>query len=206
MFVIMLLIILALYIVCGVIHPVWDKPRELWMNSMPTDNYVEASFDNWFDWFMIAPDKWDFKRHDYDNYWRIFNYKERIEIPCRIEEHMGRRCVSTFIKFSYGDFKKYRKWYKQYLKDQMCQEEIKEQERIRRQVNQNTIELLKVVQQDIDAYKAKIDGEMDDAMNTCRDVSERINNEIAQKGNVKTVDWDRYFAEWLAAYKRGEMC
>jgi hypothetical protein len=204
MFVIALLIILASVIIRGIIHLVWGKPRALYVNSMPTDNYVEASFDNWLDWFMIAPDKWDFKKHDYDNYWRILNEKERIEIPCRIEERMNRKCVSTFIKFSYDDFKKYRKWYKQYLEDQVHQEEIKEQERIREQVNQNTAELLKAVQQDIDAYKAKIDGEMDNAMSTCRDVTERINNEIAQKGNVKAVDWDRYFAEWLAAYKRGE--
>lgn len=201
MFVIMLLIVLASTIICGIIYLVWCKPRALWVDSMPTDNYVEASFDNWLDWFMIAPDKWDFKKHNYDNYWNIFNEKERIEIPCRIEERMGRRCVSAFIKFSYDDFKKYRKWYKQHLEYQVCQEEIKEQECIRQQVNQNTIKLLKAVQQDIDAYKSKIDGEVDDAMNTCRDVSERINNEIAQKGNVESVDWSRYFAEWLEQYK-----
>lgn len=65
--------------------------------------------------------------------------------------------------------------------------------------------MLKAVQQDIDEYKAKIDGEMDDAMSTCRDVSERINNEIAKKGNVKAVDWSRYFAEWLEQHKRGEL-
>lgn len=84
------------------------KPRALWVDSMPTDNYVEASFDNWLDWFMIAPDKWDFKKHNYDNPWRCLNEKERIEIPCRIEERMGRRNI-TFIKFSYDDFKKYKK-------------------------------------------------------------------------------------------------
>lgn len=176
-FVIMLLIILASAIVCGVIYLIWGNQRAMWVDSMPTNNYVEASFDNWIDWFMIAPDKWDFKRHDYDNYWCILNEKERIEIPCRIEECMGRRCVSTFIKFSYDDFKKYKKWYKQYLEYQVHQEEIKEQERIMKQVNRRTIELLKAVQQDIDAYKAKIDGEMDNAMSTCRDVSERIKSE-----------------------------
>lgn len=201
MFAIMLLIILESAIICGVIHLVWGKPRALWVDSMPTDNYVEASFDNWIDWFMIAPDKWDFKRHDYDSCWRIFNGKESLEIPCRIEEHMGRRCVSTFIKFSYDDFKKYKKWYKQYIKDQVHQEEIKEQERIRQQANKKTIELLKAVQQDIDAYKAKIDGEMDDAMSTCRDVSERINSELTHNRDVKAIDWNRYFAEWLAAYR-----
>lgn len=196
MFVIMLLIILASAIVCGIIYLVWGKPRALWVDSMPTNNYVEASFDNWLDWFMIAPDKWDFKRHDYDNYWRILNEKECIEIPCRIEECMGRRCVNTFIKFSYDDFKKYKKWYKQYIEDQMYQEEIKEQERIRQQVNQNTIELLNAVQKDIDAYKKKIDGEMDRAVDTCRKVTERIANGDKLQDNV-TFRRNWMFPEWF---------
>lgn len=174
MFTIMLLIILASAVVCGIIHLVWVKPRALWVDSMPTNNYVEAPFDNWLDWFMIAPNKWDFKKHDYDSYWRVLNEKERIEIPCRIEDRMNRRCVSVFIKFSYDDFKKYKKWYKQYLKEQVYQEEIKEQERIRQQINQNTIELLNAVQKDIDAYKKKIDGEMDRAVDTCLEVTARI--------------------------------
>lgn len=176
MFKIMLLIILASTIVCCIVYFVWVKSRKLWVNSMPTDNYVEASFDNWLDWFMVAPDKWDFKRRDYNNFWRVLNEKERIEIPCRIEECMNQRCVSVFIKFSYEDFKKYKKWYKQYLKEQVYQKEIKKQERIRQRVNQNTIELLNAVQQDIDAYKAKIDGEMDRAVDTCQKVTERIAN------------------------------
>ena len=62
MFVIALLIILASAIVYGIIYFVWSKPRALWVDSMPTDNYVEASFDNWLDWFMIAPDKWRFEK------------------------------------------------------------------------------------------------------------------------------------------------
>ena len=103
--------------------------------------------------------------------------KEHIEIPCRIEESMNRRCVSAFIKFSYDDFKKYKKWYKQYLKEQAYQEEIKEQERIRQRVNQNTIELLNAIQKDIDAYKEKIDGEMDRAVDTCLEVTARIAKE-----------------------------
>lgn len=152
MFKIMLLIILASTVVCSAVYFVKGTPRELWINSIPTDNYVEVSFDNWLDWFMIAPDKWDFKRRNYDSYWRIFDKKERIEIPCRIEESMNRRCVRAFIKFSYDDFKKYKKWYNQYLKEQVYQEEIKEQERIRQRVNQNTIELLNAVQKDVDAY------------------------------------------------------
>ena len=75
MFKIMLLIILASTVVCSAVYFVKGTPRELWINSIPTDNYVEVSFDNWLDWFMIAPNKWDFKKYDYDNDWCFLNEK-----------------------------------------------------------------------------------------------------------------------------------
>ena len=91
---------------------------------------------------------------------------------------MNRIYCELFIKFSYNDFKKFRKWYEKYKADQAYKDKLEKQKNLRQEVNQNTIELLKTVQQDIDAYKAKIDDEMDNAMNTCRDVSERIKREV----------------------------
>ncbi len=181
------------------------KMKATYNASIPKDNYVEVPFDTWLDWFTIAHDKWIFKKRNYNDYY-CWTVKHQVEIPARKVVRMNRIYCEPFIKFSYKDFKKFRKWYEQYETDKAHKAKLERQENLRQEVHQNTIELFKAVQGDIDAYKAKIDGEMDDAMNTCRDVSERINNEIAQKGNVKDIDWNRHFAEWLTAYKRGEMC
>lgn len=142
-------------------------------DSMPRENYVEATFENWLDWFMIAPDKWRFETREYNNYWK--SYKDTIvEIPCRLKASMNRWRMEPFIKFSYPDFKKFRKWHKRYEADKAYKAKLEHQENLRQEVNQNTINLLKAVQGDIDAYKAKIDGEMDKAVDTCREVTSRI--------------------------------
>lgn len=141
--------------------------------SVPKDNYVEVAFETWLDWFMIAPDKWIFEKRVYNDYWR-WTVEHQVEIPARKVVRMNRIRCEPFIKFSYGDFKKFRKWYKQYKADQAYKDKLEQQERLRQEVSQNTIELLKAVQGDIDAYKAKIDGEMDKAVDTCREVTSRI--------------------------------
>lgn len=124
------------------------------------------------DWFTIAPDKWRFEKRSYDNYWDDKEYQ--FEIPARKVIRMNRIYCEPFIKFSYEDFKKFRKWYEQYKDDQAYKANLKEQENLRQKVNQDTINLLRAVQSDIDAYKAKIDGEMDKAVDTCREVTSRI--------------------------------
>lgn len=145
-------------------------------NSMPRENYVEATFENWLDWFMIAPDKWRFETREYNDYWK--SYKDTIvEIPCRLKASMNRCRMGPFIKFSYPDFKKFRKWYKRYKADKAHKAKLEQQESLRQEVNRNTIELLKAVQGDIDSYKAKIDGEMDKAVDTCREITTRIAKE-----------------------------
>lgn len=158
----------------------WDdtigKMRATYNASIPKDNYVDVPFDTWLDWFMIAPDKWRFERRDYNNYW-CRTVEHQVEIPARKVVRMNRIYCKPFIKFSYNDFKKFRKWYKQYKADKAYKAKLEQQENLRQEVNRNTIKLLKAVQQDIDDYKAKIDGEMDDAMSACRDVTERIKRE-----------------------------
>lgn len=154
----------------------WDdtigKMKATYNASVPKNNYVEASFDNWLDWFTIAPDKWIFRKRNYDNYWGW--EKHQVEIPAREVVRRNRIYCEPFIKFSYEDFKKFRKWYKQYEADKAYKAKLEQQENLRQEVNQNAIKLLKAVQQDIDVYKAKIDGEMDKAVDTCREVTTRI--------------------------------
>lgn len=155
-------------IICKIVNE-----RKTYQDSMPKDNYVEASFDNWLDWFTIAPDKWIFRKRDYDNSW-AWDEEYQVEIPARKVVRMNRIHCEPFIKFSYPDFKKFRKWHKRYEADKAYKAKLEQKERLRQEVNRSTIELLKVVQGDIDAYKAKIDGEMDKAVDTCREVTSRI--------------------------------
>lgn len=167
----------ALLSITGYLLVNWDdtvgKMRAMYKASVPEDNYVEASFDNWLDWFTIAPDKWRFEKNNYNHPYR-WTVEHQVEIPAREVVRTNRIYCEPFIKFSYEDFKKFRKWYRQYKADQAHKDKLERQENLRQEVNQNTINLLKAIQGGINAYKTKIDGEMDSAINTCRDVANRI--------------------------------
>lgn len=144
------------------------------------ESFPCMTFEWWKDIFLVNLDRW------------------RIGGCFDNPKCCGNDGIMYTIRFTtYDDWKQYRKFAAEWIEN-----EKKRNDNDKAKVDLRHI--LEFAQRDIDAYKAKIDGEMDNAMSTCRDVSERIKNEIAQKGNVKAVDWNRYFAEWLVAYKRGE--
>lgn len=58
-------VIICVCVVAGIValylwlhwEDTFGKTRAMYKASMPKESYVEATFDNWLDWFMIAPDK-----------------------------------------------------------------------------------------------------------------------------------------------------
>lgn len=146
-------------------------------SSTPDKDYAEIDFNNWLDWFTIAPEKWRFI-HVNDS---LFHEKYEVEIPCYIEYFEKRDLFfdiskKTFIKFSYNDFKLFRQWYKQYKREQELKDNIEYKNKMRHENELNTLNLLKNVQRDINNYKAKIDKEMDNAVSMCREVITNIAN------------------------------
>lgn len=101
---IIVMIIFSALSIIGIICKIVSR-RKTYQESMPKDNYVEVSFDNWLAWFTIAPDKWIFRKKDCDNPW-VWDEEYQVEIPAREVVWRNRIYYEPFIKFSYEDFKK----------------------------------------------------------------------------------------------------
>lgn len=173
---IIVIVLIFLFLVC-VFYYRYNLQQLTYSNSTPDKDYAEIDFNNWLDWFTIAPEKWHFI-HIND---RLFHEKYEVEIPCYIE-YFGKRDLffdnskKTFIKFSYNDFKLFRQWYKQYEREQKIKANIEHRNKMYHENEINTLNLLKNVQKDINNYKAKIDKEMNNAVSMCREVTTSITN------------------------------
>lgn len=114
------------------------------------ESFPCMTFEWWKDIFLINPDRWRIGGC-YDN-----------------PKCCGNDCRMNTVRFvSYDDWKRYRKFAAEWLANEKKREDNEKAKADLRHI-------LECAQRDIDAYKAKIDGEMDDAMSTCRDVTERI--------------------------------
>lgn len=108
------------------------------------------TFEWWKDIFLTNPDRWRIGGC-YDN-----------------PKCCGNDCRMYTVRFvSYDDWKQYRKFAAEWLANE---KEREDNER----ANADLRYILECAQRDIDAYKAKIDGEMDKAVDTCREVTSRI--------------------------------
>lgn len=173
---IIVIVLIFLFLLC-VFYYRYGLQKLTYSKSTPDKDYAEIDFNNWLDWFTITPEKWCFI---YIND-RSFHAKYEIKIPCYIEFIKpdfpffdGQK--KTFIKFTYDDFKRFQKWYKQYEREQELKDNIEYKNKMRHENEVNTLNLLKNVQKDINNYKAKIDKEMDNAVSMCREVTTNIVN------------------------------
>lgn len=77
---IIVIVLIFLFLVC-VFYYRHNLQQLTYIKSTPDKDYAEIDFNNWVDWFTIAPEKWCFI---YIND-RLFHAKYEIKIPCYIE-------------------------------------------------------------------------------------------------------------------------
>lgn len=133
------------------------------------------TFEWWKDIFLTNPDRW-----------RIGGIYDNPK--CYSDDYVH----AYVVRFtSYDDWKQYRKFATEWLADEKEREDNEK-------AKDDLRYILECAQRDIDAYKAKIDGEMDRAVDTCREVAERIASGDKLEENVTfRKNWAPTFLEWL---------
>ena len=142
-------------------------------------------FKDFVKYYQINPNKWDLRRmrvgytpktvDDLSKDERNMMQQEYYSIWCNDYNRIQQQYLGKiFYRFSFIDSWRYKKWREDLNKRKKKEENRKEEIRINEQHKEDIISLLEGVQRDINKLCQQSENELNQAMNTMKEVKERI--------------------------------